>query len=81
MSKKRNTTTGKKPVIVELPYFLTLKHSAQKSKHGTDLTNPLYDSKKKPVIKFSSKSSSKGGKTKKVFKKKRNKTKKRKYKK
>ena len=80
MSQKQNATR-KEPVITKFPYFLKVKHSAN-SERGTNLTNPLYDPKKKPVIKIRSKrSSSKGGKSKKVLKKKRNKTKKRKYKK
>lgn len=60
--------------------MLKIKYSAQKSKHGTDLKDPLYNSKNKPIIKFRSKSI-KGGKSKKVLKKKLYKTKKRKYKK
>ena len=67
MSQKRSTTTRKKSVITKFPSsMLKIKYSAQKSKHGTDLKDPLYNSKKKPIIKFSSKII-KGGKSKKVL--------------
>ena len=62
--------------------MLKIKHRAKSNERGTNLKDPLYDPKKKPVIKFrSTNRSSKGGKSKKVLKKKLYKTKKRKYKK